>query len=157
MLLPGKTGKFPVRKMHRKEKSPRIRRLTCVYYSNFLSICKHENRKFAYYFAYNLPKTKVSNCLFLDFLLKKETEALQKSASVLLIFLQVRISFPVCFYTPGFGAIVGALPESTAVGAFPELLPPELLLPESAAVGWDTCCWDAAVGLSAAVVGSAVV
>ena len=56
MLLPGKKpGSFPAKK-HRKEKSPRIRRLTCVYYSNFLSFCKHENRKFAYYFAYNPHK-----------------------------------------------------------------------------------------------------
>ena len=67
-----------MRKMHRKEKSPRIRRLTCVYYSNFLSICKHENRKFAYYFAYNLSKIQVSNCLFLDFPLKKRNRSAVK-------------------------------------------------------------------------------
>lgn len=142
--------------MHRKEKSPRIRRLTCVYYSNFLSICKHENRKFAYYFAYNLSKIQVSNCLFLDFPLKKRNRSAVKKRFCFVNFSTDFKTLLFSFYTPGFGAIVGALPESAAVGAFPELLPPELLLPESATVGWDTGCWDAAV-VAWAVVSAAVV
>ena len=47
--------------------------------------------------------------------------------------------------------MVGAFPVSAAVGAFPELL-----FPESAAVGLETGCWAAAV-VEAAVVSAAVV
>ena len=46
--------------------------------------------------------------------------------------------------------MVGAFPLFAAVGALPELLP------ESAAVGWETGCWEAVVA-AAAVVSAAVV